>query len=84
MSFLLNILLAPVMGPMKGVLWLAETINDQVEAEKFDGDKVRAELSELELRLDLGQIELEDYEKQEDALLRRLKEIREAKQDDPA
>lgn len=70
------------MGPMKGILWIAETIKDQADAEKYDDSKILVELSELELQLDLGQIELEDFEEQEDVLLQRLQEIREAKKND--
>lgn len=79
MSILLNILMAPVLAPMKGVVWLAETINERVEAEMYDVDAIRAALNELELRLDLGEIEPEDFEKQEEALLRRLQKSKESK-----
>ncbi|MDP2740008.1 MAG: gas vesicle protein GvpG [Pseudorhodobacter sp.] len=82
MSILLNTLLAPLIGPMKGLLWVAEQIKDQADAEIYDDSKILVELSELELRLDLGQIELKDFEAQEDVLLQRLQEIREAKKND--
>lgn len=80
MSILGRILSAPVAGPIQGVLWLTRTIDDQARAEIYDEDKIRGTLAELELRLDLGEIELEDYEAQEDILLRRLKEVREARE----
>lgn len=79
MSILLNALTLPVTGPIRGVLWLARTIDGQVKKELYDEDKVRGALAELELKLDLGEIELADYEAQEEALLERLKEIREMK-----
>ena len=82
MSILLNVLLAPVIGPIKGVIWVAETIKDRVDAEVYDDSKILVALSELELQLDLGQIEIDDFEDQEDALLKELQAIREAKKND--
>jgi len=81
-SIILNILLAPLIGPMKGLLWVAEQIKDQTDTELYDDSKILVELSELELRLDLGQIELKDFEAQEDVLLQRLQKVREAKKND--
>jgi len=79
MSILVNILTAPVTVPIKGVLWIARTIDDQVKKEIYDEDKVRGALTELEIKLDLGEIKLDDYEAQEEELLQRLREIREMK-----
>jgi len=77
MSILGSILTAPVLGPIKGLLWLARTIEEQANAELYDADKVRGELAELELALDLKQIDLAEYEAREEMLLQRLREIRE-------
>lgn len=82
MGIILNTLMSPLTGPMKGLLWVAEQIKDQADAEIYDDSKILVELSELELRLDLEQIELKDFEAQEDVLLQRLQEIRKAKKND--
>ena len=79
MGLIGNILTAPALGPISGLLWLARVIEEQITAELYDEDKIRGELTELELALDLKQIGLADYEAREEVLLRRLKEIREAK-----
>lgn len=79
MSILGSILLAPVLGPIEGVVWIARTIENQARGEIYDEDKIRGALTELELRLDLGEIGIEDYEAQEEVLLQRLKEVREEK-----
>jgi len=79
MSIILNTLMGPLIGPIKGLLWVAEQIKDQADAKIYDDSKILVELSELELRLDLEQIELKDFEAQEDVLLQRLQEIRKAK-----
>ncbi|MFI5016038.1 MAG: gas vesicle protein GvpG [Hyphomicrobiales bacterium] len=79
MSILRNVLAAPVLGPIQGLLWLARTIEEQANAEFYDEDKIRGELIELELALDLKQMDLAEYEAREEVLLQRLREIREAK-----
>jgi hypothetical protein len=60
---------------------LARTIEERAKTELYDEDKIRGELTELELALDLKQIDLTDYEAREEVLLRRLKDIREMKGD---
>ena len=72
-------LTAPVLGPIRGLLWLARTIEEQASAELYDPDKILGELTELELALDLRQIDLAEYEAAEDVLLQRLRESREAR-----
>lgn len=79
MGILDGILMSPVLGPINGLLWLARTIEQQANAERWDEGKVTAGLQELELDLDLGKIGLEEYEAREAVLLQQLKEIREAK-----
>jgi hypothetical protein len=82
MGILGSILMSPVLGPINGVLWLARTIEDQANAERWDEGKVTAGLQELELDLDFGKITIEEYETREAVLLQQLKEIREAKNDE--
>jgi hypothetical protein len=79
MGILGSLLMSPVLGPINGVLWLARTIEEQANAERWDEGKVVAGLQELELDLDFGKIDLEEYEAREAVLLQQLKEIREAK-----
>ena len=61
MGLLIKLLAFPVMGPVKGLVWIAEKIAEQAENEIYDPDKVRGKLIELELRLDLGEITEEEY-----------------------
>ncbi len=79
MGFLVDLLTFPVLGPIKGVIWIAEKVDEQVEKELYDEDKVRGQLMELELRLDVGEISEEEYLEAEEVLLDRLKVIRERK-----
>jgi hypothetical protein len=81
MGILGSVLTSPVLGPINGLLWLARTIEQQANAERWDEGKIIAGLQELELDLDLGKIGLEEYEAREAVLLQQLKEIREAQND---
>jgi hypothetical protein len=79
MGILTKLLLFPVTGPLDGTMWIAEKLLERAEAEIYDEGKVRAQLMELELRLDLGEIEEDEYMATEEFLLERLREIREYK-----
>jgi len=72
-----SLLTVPVTGPLRGLLWLAEQLRDQAERELFDPDRIRQQLTELELQLDLGRISEEEYEAAETALLEQLRHLRE-------
>jgi hypothetical protein len=76
-GLLIKLLAFPVMGPVKGLVWIAEKVLEQAESETYDPDKVRGNLIELELRLDLGEITEEEYLQAEEILLDRLRIIRE-------
>ena len=79
MGLLGRLLTLPVLGPIDGVLWIARTIEQQADAERWDEAKIVGALTELELKLDLGEIDVDEYDARERTLLQRLKEIREAK-----
>ena len=81
MGILLDLLAFPVMGPFKGLIWIAETLRDRADQEVYDEGAVRGQLMELELRLDLGEIDEEEYQATEETLLARLKAIRERQAD---
>jgi len=72
---LFKLLTLPVSGPLSGTQWLAEKIAEQAEQQYYNPEVVQAQLMQLELQLDLGQITEEAYMAQEELLLARLKEI---------
>lgn len=76
MFLLDDILLAPV----KGLVWLGETLDDMIQAEARDDNRLKETLLELQLRLDLGQIGEAEYRRQEGALLERLDAIQAEKE----
>ena len=77
MGILLKLLTFPVSAPIDGLLWVAERIKEQAEAELYDEGAVRGHLLELELKLDMGEITEEEYQVAEDELIALLNEIRE-------
>ena len=58
------------------VVWLAQKLKEAAEAEMLDESAVRESLLNLQMRLEMGEIDEEYYMKKEDALLKRLEEIR--------
>ena len=73
MGLLFDILAFPLMGPIKGVSWIAGKIVEQADKELYSEDAIRAKLMELELRFDMGEIAEADYNELEDTLLGMLK-----------
>lgn len=77
MGWLIDLLTFPLMGPVKGVVWIAEKIAEQADKELYSEEAVRGKLVELELRYDLGEISEEEYLEGEESLLRLLRAARE-------
>src|SRR5512140_1813330 len=72
MGLIFDLLLLPITGPVRGLQGLLGAIRDEAEATQLNASRARAELSDLELRRDLGEISEEDYLEQEEILLNRL------------
>lgn len=64
------------LAPLKSVIWIAEKLQDLVEKELTDQDKIKEKLMALQLRFELDEISGEEYDKQESELLMRLDTIR--------
>ena len=77
MGILFDILAFPLMGPIKGITWIAEKIGEQADKEFYSEDAIRGKLLELELRFDMGEIAENDYNELEETLLKRLRIARE-------
>jgi hypothetical protein len=82
MGLLTNILLFPIIAPARGITFVLNAIADQANAELYSPDKVRQELMELQLRLELGEISEIEYTEQEAALLERLNAILAAQEEE--
>ena len=78
----LRILAAPASLPYQSGKWMMEKIQDEVEGEQRDEDRVRSQLMELQLRLEIEEIEEEEYDEQEEVLMERLALIRREMRDE--
>ena len=79
MGLLSDVLLLPVIGPVRGLRFIAERVKEQVDAELDPArraEQVQAELIRLSVRRDLGQISADEYAAQEAALLAQLNALR--------
>ena len=61
------------------VHWLTENLAEAAEGELLDEDRVRGELLDLQVRLEISEITEDEYDERERVLLERLNAIREAK-----
>jgi uncharacterized membrane protein len=71
-----EILLSPITGPVRAVGFVTNRVKDQVESEYLNEGKVQAELLDLTLRYDRGEISDDEYQQQEAVILEHLNDIR--------
>ena len=60
------------LAPVRGVVWIAEQVMEEMERELYDEDSIRRELVQLELDFEDGLIDEGERQVREDALLERL------------
>ena len=68
-----------ILAPLKGVIFLAEKINEVIDKEMSDEGSVKERLMALQLKFEMDEIDEEEYDKREDELLNLLAKIREEK-----
>ncbi|MGW8885881.1 gas vesicle protein GvpG [Streptomyces sp. NPDC055749] len=71
MGLITGLLTFPI-APVRGVIWVAEKLNDAAERELHDPAVLRAQLAVLNQELEAGDITLEEFEREEERLLDRL------------
>jgi gas vesicle protein GvpG len=71
MGLLTGLLGLPV-APVRGVVWLAEQIQDEAEAQYYDPARIRAELDRVEQLRRSGELPERECAELEDELLQRL------------
>lgn len=76
MGLLSKLLFFPIAGPVSGIQWSLAKVQRVVEEELTDDSAVKQELLELQMRLELGEIDDDEYVREEAALMRRLREVR--------
>ena len=76
MGWLLTILGAPAVGPLKLVQWVAEKIDEVVEKEKGDENQLKADLQELQIKLENEEITEEEYNKNETEIMKKIQTLK--------
>ena len=77
MGLLTSILFFTVTGPVAGIRWTLGKVQRVVEDELVDDTPVKQELMELQMLVELGDIDDEEYARREAELMTRLREVRE-------
>ena len=77
MGIIKHLLFWPVTGPVAGIRWTLGKVQRVVEEQLVDDTEVKQELMELQMRLELGDIDDDEYVRQETRLMGRLREVRE-------
>ena len=76
MGLLSNILLFPISGPVAGIKWSLNKVIQVAEEELTDDAPVKQQLMELQMQLELGDIDDDEYVRREADLMARLREVR--------
>jgi hypothetical protein len=71
MGLLTGLLTLPL-APVRGTIWIAERLLEEAERELNDPAAIEQQLLEAEGRYERGEISADEFERIEDALLRRL------------
>jgi hypothetical protein len=77
MGLLTKILLSPFLGPVWGAQWSLEKVERAVKEELSDDTSVKNEFMQLQLELESGEIDDEEYLVREKEIMQRLREVRE-------
>ena len=72
-----------LLAPLKGIIFLGEKINEVIEKEMSDEGAIKERLMALQLKFEMDEIDEDEYDKQEDELLKLLENIREDKLNNP-
>jgi len=65
-----------VLAPCRFVAWIGEKLHQQAVSEMTDESALQQRLLDLQMEFELGKIGESEYRSQEDAVMRRLDEIR--------
>src|ERR671915_305639 len=76
MGLISNILLFPITGPVAGIRWTLGKVQQVAEEELTDDSAVKQELMELQMQLELGDIDEDEYVRREAELMQRLRDVR--------
>jgi len=65
-----------LLAPLKSLIWLGKKIDEVIEKELSDEDRIKEKLMELQMQFELEEISEEEYIRQEEELLGRLNDLK--------
>ncbi len=65
-----------VLAPFKGIIFIAEKIDDLIQKEISDEGRIKERLMALQLKFEMDEITIEEYDRQEEELLEMIERIR--------
>jgi len=81
MGLITGILTLPL-APVRGVAWIGEQVAEEADRALDDDARIRRELGRLALEHELGNIDTEEFERREDALLEELQLVQEHRREE--
>jgi len=72
---LTKLLLLPIMGPLNGLVWIGEQIQERTNTEFDAQENLHKQLLNLQLSFDIGDISEEDFEIQEEEILLKIQAL---------
>jgi hypothetical protein len=79
---IIDLLIAPVTAPISGIAWIGNKILEQASGELDDKENLQKQLLALQLAFDMGELEEEEFEAQEEELLLALQALEDAENDE--
>lgn len=76
MGLLASILLAPFTAPVDGAMWTIDKVKRAVEEELTDDTSVKEDLMRLQLELEAGDVDDDEYVRRETQIMERLRDVR--------
>jgi hypothetical protein len=76
MGILTNILLSPFLGPIWGTKWTLDKVDRVVREELTDDTPIKEDLMKLQLQLEMGEIDDDEYVRREAEIMQRLRDVR--------
>lgn len=77
MGLLSSILLGPFLGPVWGTRWTLDKVERAVKEELTDDSEVKNDFMNLQLKLESGEIDDDEYLVREQEIMTRLRAVRE-------
>lgn len=70
-----------LLAPLKGIIFLGKKIDELVQKEISDEGRIKERLMELQLKFEMDEISVEEYDRRETELLEMIERIQKEKED---